>query len=419
MKSMQSLPHPLQNIIDHANATMQLHPQKLLPLQQRRAIYNACNQIDEYILKKLIVLSAQRVLPQWGIVWPDEVIPYLWLNKAIIAINQSVSLPPNDDNTWRYFEDLLATWQGWQQTNVICAGIAAWHAFYDTTVNLHTLLAPNQTISDEEVDRCTFEDLLTGTPCDTALWAAFAYLEPSSGDLLVSSKWAEYWEWWLAEAIPQAYHSVSINLNMPSTSLMRSRAFRGTEEQIEKTLVLAETVEAKFPNLLTDLEKFPGYTYASRLSIDFAKLPDYSIVFIPWPIRDEFRNFFSKVVLHFDKELLISDPWGMELFLPNQGIFISHNDILEKLQGIHITQPLNQIVSQLLPPLHTPVPDSWGYQLEQSLHKPLTEEMFILARAVLTAAHVPEPLVDTLLGEVKVGRKDNIVKDVIALIKSF
>jgi hypothetical protein len=84
------------------------------------------------------------------------------------------------------------------------------HAFYAATTMVQALF---ETIGMRSLDGLSLsatdtDDWLDPWSSDTAKWAAIAYAGTTAEATSGSEKRREFWEWWLLEAIPAAWHKV-------------------------------------------------------------------------------------------------------------------------------------------------------------------------------------------------------------------
>ncbi len=222
-------------LIKTARSSMYTHPQHLLAPNIRQRIYNALgsrtSSVSNLARGWLAVLAARRVLPIFTRSFPDMPLPQKLLDTAVKVLNGEV-----DDkvvisllnqgyhvggNCWGYDEEDMSI-------GIDLAGAATYHALKEARgteplKNLHQylslgtvttsqdsdLVVSEVTVAENPIsvrgDEWTDEQLCQIDAADTAAVAAMAYASHEHGNKYDPQKLEEFWEWWLTEAIPQAW----------------------------------------------------------------------------------------------------------------------------------------------------------------------------------------------------------------------
>ncbi len=222
------LPEELQLLVNTALAEVNANPQHRLVPQRRRQIYDAfkasMDPVSQRARSWLAVITAQRVLPLFQQEFPEDTLPQDLLNAAIGVLQGQVDDATADDiqdhgyhasgNTWGHDETEIS----W---NADLAGCATYHALKEARgqeplghlnkfFKLGEVSWPSgRSISEYpqpiRADQFTDEDLCQIENSDTAAAAAVAFACEPGGPLCDSSKFQEFWIWWLTVAIPEAW----------------------------------------------------------------------------------------------------------------------------------------------------------------------------------------------------------------------
>ncbi len=208
-----SLPKILENSIQNALNVVYEHPNHVLNLGYRAAIWGALGSLDRHSHPStdaghrrrtlLAIKSARRVLPIWEKRWPEE----KWPQDAIQA---SVQLLHIHDNQKIFLDILDRCVVGVE--NLMTTDFVAAMAGQSAVLALNTAL-DDEYFKPEEIDYKWIDGQLGGGDNDSASVASIAYaagtaLDPKSNP----KKRLEFWEWWLKEAVPTAYHEGTLDI---------------------------------------------------------------------------------------------------------------------------------------------------------------------------------------------------------------
>jgi len=208
------LPYELRKLIEEALKSVRCHPQHDLNLGHRQAIWAALGP-SRHTQKTmgneghkrrvlLAVLAVRHVLPIWHQVWPDDQTPpriLAYVSQVMKGKMSQKAALRDIDRFWEYI-DLL----GSQTKNMAAAvGFAAVQAL--TTAVVDEFFDPDE-IELNLTDSEEFESN------DASFHAAVAYAngpiwEIDASPAPNSEKRQQFWEWWLTEAVPKSWKSIS------------------------------------------------------------------------------------------------------------------------------------------------------------------------------------------------------------------
>ena len=205
------LPDELQNAVEKAYSALNHKPGTWISPYYRKNIYNILNSIDENIGYKasawLSILAARYSLAKWqescnNIEWKSEKDKpeyYLYLAKRVLAETLD---PSKVINRLDAFEQATKTiYNGdWDRYYI---SIMAQACFVALRVSLGKDSFLDIELTKKTIDPNGYEVLRPNPYWDTAFYAASAYsLNFQDHNETVAH---EFWEWWLTEAIPQAW----------------------------------------------------------------------------------------------------------------------------------------------------------------------------------------------------------------------
>jgi hypothetical protein len=184
------------------------HPQHLLQPFHRRAIYrklDATKGQDNYPIRVILdLLTVRRILPPGQRKTVDDDRLFDMLKIAEDALNGRISKEAD-------FEEASSAQVELERLDRLrrTAGSAEWSEYMLYTYNtaLDTLFdaSGSPQFDNVRVTKRTLDSDLDPWSTDVALWAAFAYAGPPWKPTSNPEKRKEFWEWWLLEAIPQAW----------------------------------------------------------------------------------------------------------------------------------------------------------------------------------------------------------------------
>lgn len=200
------MPQSLEKLIDNALETVHNHPKNDLNLGYRQAIWAEFGPLgDELGLKKRAVLAKftiEKVLPIWESTFPDDNTPGKILSEVAQILDGSLSFSSEDASKhvrdfWEWVQDIAASDN---QLTALNVGFGA--------VKLITTALFDELFDSKNIDyNCTDADV-DSYDADCSYYAAAAY---SNGTVWEedsdASKRKEFWEWWLKEAVPEAWDS--------------------------------------------------------------------------------------------------------------------------------------------------------------------------------------------------------------------
>ncbi len=225
-----TLPEEIQLLVKTALAEVNADPQHRLAPQRRRLIYDAFKAISGPVGQRtcgwLAVITARRVRPLFRQEFPTDPLPQDLLNAALGVLQGKM-----DDATAEAIQDhgYHASGNAWGHDeteiswNADLAGCAAYHALkeargqsplshLDKFFKLGMVSWPSgKPVSEHtqpiQADQFTDEDLCQIEDSDTAAVAAVASACEPDGPLCDSSRFQEFWTWWLTTAIPEAWET--------------------------------------------------------------------------------------------------------------------------------------------------------------------------------------------------------------------
>jgi|SRR5579871_1340328 len=203
------LPKPLQNSIENGLHYLKNDPDGELNLGRREAIWklfgptaqDARVTVGHKRRFRLAELTLNHVLPIWTKAFPDDDTPQRALKEAKHWIEHRPSNEHVEKQTGSYWDHLdeLAN-----QTNDMAVGVG-----YAAAQLLETAL-DDEPFDPEDLD-IEATDHKEFAMNDTTFFAAAAYADGMTsnreGD---PKKRREFWEWWLREAVPQAWKATDL-----------------------------------------------------------------------------------------------------------------------------------------------------------------------------------------------------------------
>ncbi len=224
------LPETLQALVNTALADMQADPSHRLSHQRRSQIYDAMGPLTEnigrYARGWLAVITARRVLPIFQAAFPEDTLPQQLLDMAVsILQGRDDEAAAEELQEWGYnasgnawgYDEAEMPW------NADLAGSATYHAlkeargqpplqYLDKIFALGVVAWPSGQQIEEYPEarpatQFTDEDLCQLDSSDTAATAAVAFACEAGGPVCNPDKLREFWTWWLAEALPEAWET--------------------------------------------------------------------------------------------------------------------------------------------------------------------------------------------------------------------
>jgi hypothetical protein len=207
-----SLPDPLIEAIKVAQKAMLQNPQYNLNLGYRHSIWaalgpraNSSQGSKRFGLQRratLAILSARHVIPIWEGAGLNDDTPHRILIEAEQVLNGTVDVQTADRDFgefWTYMDNLASKFEDSRPVMVgYSAAKALLTALFDEKFDPFHI---DYDLTDADVDPYD---------SDAAFAAAVAYADGSIWNPDSSStKRREFWEWWLSEAVPTAWSSVS------------------------------------------------------------------------------------------------------------------------------------------------------------------------------------------------------------------
>ncbi|NER33932.1 MAG: hypothetical protein F6J93_07780 [Oscillatoria sp. SIO1A7] len=203
----------LQQKIEKARAALHRDTQFDLNLGYRQAIWAAFDLNGEATSVKLghkrrtmlAIITANRVLDIWESIWWQDDTPHCLLGAARLTIAQKLEhsqARAYRNEIWTKLENMASepNHQGFEYQKAIAAGLSA-------------VSALSTALDDEAFDRERIDEELTDADTDayesdSSFWAAIAYAGATweaNGD---RNKRREFWQWWLTEAVKNAWRSI-------------------------------------------------------------------------------------------------------------------------------------------------------------------------------------------------------------------
>jgi hypothetical protein len=198
------IPQSLKNLIENATEAVYNHPKNDLNLGYRQAIWAEFGPLgDESGLKKRTVLAKltiEKVFPMWKSAFPDDNTPRKISKEVDQILDGSLSFSPEDASEhvrgfWEWIEDIEASDDELTALNV---GFGF--------VKLITTALFDELFDSKNIDYdCTDADV-DSYDSDCSYYAAAAYSNGTVWDEdSDASKRKKFWEWWLKEAVPEAW----------------------------------------------------------------------------------------------------------------------------------------------------------------------------------------------------------------------
>lgn len=227
-KSKPSLPTTLQQLCDETLAMVRAHPSHEMGQSQRLRIYEALwsTSTGEKASRWLAILSARRVQP----IYRQSIATSRYANDdkvvglldrmleiaekivrgelAIEDVRRGIEAGDIED----FYHEILVAFYGFPRY-VWLATLAAYHALWEALGARPLQTKVSRIVDDENGNMIiTGSDALTdvelsGSGChadDAPVDAAYAFAKLARQSYDVG-KVLEFWEWWLTEAIPQAW----------------------------------------------------------------------------------------------------------------------------------------------------------------------------------------------------------------------
>jgi hypothetical protein len=198
------LPGHLQPLVAECHLALLKNPAFALPPKSRQLLYHKIDpgfpQLN-FVREWLAVITAQHVMPLWEEKWPENTFPSqlveaargFLLRKVHIAKLQTLA-----DQGWEWLEKLSISPNGEQYGDEFFSAMAAVEAAREAM--------GRNPLEGEVLDEVEDDNSLDPWTSDTAKWAAAAYAGRIATPTSNTLKRQEFWEWWLTQALPQAWH---------------------------------------------------------------------------------------------------------------------------------------------------------------------------------------------------------------------
>jgi hypothetical protein len=199
------LPLPLQQAINIALTAV--HDELMLPYKYRQTIYDLYKSVDNVHAyqrrTQLDMITARYVLPIWQYLYPNDLLPYNLLGKAEgVLRGEPFDLALFEDVIETLHFGFLAEWKGINRTDKE----RALSACFAAACALRT--ASQNDPSTEQIIRehFTTEAGNFDEDYDVTTWAVRAVATVPGG--MDTAKCLTFWEWWLNEAVSEAWNIV-------------------------------------------------------------------------------------------------------------------------------------------------------------------------------------------------------------------
>ena len=224
-----SMPSILQQKIEKAKVALHSHPQLDLNLGYRQGIWVALEFNGEAKSIKLghkrrtvlAIITASRVLNIWENIWWQDGTPHslIGTTQLLLAkkIEQSQARAYRNE-MWAKLENMASApeYQGFEYQKAIAAGLSA-------------ISALSTALDDEAFDREGIDEELTDADTDayesdSSFWAAIAHAGATweaEGD---RKKREEFWQWWLTEAVKNAWRAIPADSDSRQVQLASQRS---------------------------------------------------------------------------------------------------------------------------------------------------------------------------------------------------
>jgi len=203
------MPVTLRRITKDALVAVRRHPKHDLNLGYRCAIWAALGLSTSKAMNKsghkrrtiLAMLTVKRVLPIWDRAFPNDKTPHRILNKVeqILKGTANVQIAARDvDRYWTFMDNLAYKTDNNKSVMVGYSAVKALTtALWDIQFDFKNV---DYNLTDADID--PYDN-------DAAFAAAIAYANGSIWEPKAdASKRQEFWEWWLTEAVSEAWHAV-------------------------------------------------------------------------------------------------------------------------------------------------------------------------------------------------------------------
>ena len=223
-ESRVTIPSDLERLIDEALRDMREHPSHQLAAARRRVIYEAFGTKSDPIASRargwLGIFVARHVLPIFQEALPHEDLPQRLLEMAEgvvrgavdakIAIQEASEGHEVAGRLWGY-EEADVPWNAYfagSSADRALVEAAGWDPFQYLDRFHRVDLTSGSDVQDEQTDRWNDEELAQ-IGGDTASAAAVAYACGVGSPGCDPDKLREFWEWWLTQAIPEAWRAAT------------------------------------------------------------------------------------------------------------------------------------------------------------------------------------------------------------------
>lgn len=155
----------------------------------------------------LALLAARYVLQAWQSVWPENSLATHLIGVAESVLRQDIheeGAREQAEDAWNKLEELMITHTGLEHGSAISAGLASVRAVFEAIGTHPFVHAPASWLNENDTDESALDPWCT----DAAKWAADAYAGQVWDQHFDPVKQKEFWQWWLFEAIPAAWHAV-------------------------------------------------------------------------------------------------------------------------------------------------------------------------------------------------------------------
>jgi hypothetical protein len=203
------LPAAVEREIERAHSEMLNNPQHALKPFHRRGIYSAFGPLSDVRTRRvrtsLDLLTTKWVLPIWQVERPDDPWPDHLLRMTEGVLFGEISLEEarvEGDNAWNRLESLEASEGLPEDISISHSALGVLETAIEALLEASgrysfdsALISSRHT--DADIDPWTHDTVL----CAVTAYAGGVW-DPASDP----NKRKEFWEWWLLEAIPEAWH---------------------------------------------------------------------------------------------------------------------------------------------------------------------------------------------------------------------
>jgi hypothetical protein len=198
----------LDRSVQIALVSVRNHESHALTPYHRNAIYKAIGSLASRksgrVRSFLAIIAAQRALPSWHRTRPNDTRVEQLIDLAITQVRRAVADDPAIEKAAEAWNWLLNDYGDRTEELALDAEFAMAASLEAVWISLGS-----DRFLDVTIDETTTDADLDPWCSDAAMYAAVALSGPVWEEDSSTEQRLEYWEWWLLEAIPNAYREVA------------------------------------------------------------------------------------------------------------------------------------------------------------------------------------------------------------------